>query len=78
MSKKYKYCNIYGGACKKESDPILKVSETLVLEIDISSDITMSCIQIIRTNGISPEIINILYGKEAEQIYDILKGDKDK
>jgi len=80
MSKQYWHCDKCGGNfdhgescdCKKDPGPTFKVSETLVLGVDISAGKDISCIQIARTNGISREIINTLYGEEAEQTYDIL------
>jgi hypothetical protein len=81
MSKQYWHCNVCGGNfdhgescdCKKhEPGPVFKVSETLVLGVDISGGKDISCIQIARVNGTSHEIINTLYGEEAEQTYDII------
>lgn len=81
MSKQYWHCpeckgNFdHGESCdckKHEPGPVFKVSETLVLGVDISGGKDISCIQIARVNGNSHEIINTLYGEEAEQTYDII------
>lgn len=82
MSKQYWHCDKCGGNfdfgescdCNKQDNPglILKVSETLILGIDISGGKDISCIQIARQKGNAREIVNTLYGEEAEQTYDIL------
>lgn len=81
MSKQYWHCpeckgNFDHGEscdCKKlEPGPVFKVSETLVLGVDISGGKDISCIQIVRVIGNTRKVINTIYGEEAEKTYDIL------
>ncbi len=51
--------------------PRFKVSESLILGIDISEGDT-SCIQTFRRNGDTYDLVNTISGKEAESTYDIL------
>ena len=79
MAKQFWHCDICGGNfdhgepcdCKKK-EPRLLISETLILGVDISGGKDISCIQIGRQKGNSIEIINTVYGEEAEKTYDIL------
>ena len=57
---------------QNDPGPVFKVSECLVLGVDISEEEDVSCIQIARQRGSRPEIINTFYGRDAEKIYAIL------
>ena len=80
MSKQYWHCDVcrgnfdHGESCdckKHEPGAVFKVSETLVLGVDISKDDT-ACIQIVKVIGNTRKVVNTIYGEEARQTYDIL------
>lgn len=82
MSKPYWHCNEcngnfdHGEKCdcqtnENDTGPVLKVSESFIVSIDISKQKDISCAQIAR-RWKDFEIINTYYGEEAEKIYDIL------
>lgn len=52
--------------------PVLSVSETLILGVDLSREKDISCIQVGRVIGNTRKIINTIYGEEAQKTYDIL------
>jgi hypothetical protein len=56
--------------------PRLKVSDTYILGVDISADKDISCVQITRRMGDTCEVVNTLYGEEAEEMYKNLTGIK--
>ena len=56
----------------QQEEPKLIVSETLILGVDISGGKDISCIQVVKQFGNTREIINTVYGEEAEKTYDIL------
>jgi hypothetical protein len=60
----------YGESCDCNKKP--SVSEMLILGVDMSSGEDVSCIQVAKVVGNTHKIINTIYGKEAEQIYNIL------
>lgn len=90
MSKDYWHCEKCNGNfdhgehcdCKENSiysdtpGPMLKVSETFILGIDISAGKDISCVQVTRQFGNGKEIINTFYGEEAEWTYNHLLNNK--
>ena len=62
--------------CKKKTENQLKVSETLMIGIDISQGDDISVLQVVRVNGNNREVINTMYGEEAEWTYNHLKEPK--
>jgi len=56
--------------CKKqEQEPKLKISESLIIEMDISFEKDISVLQILRNVNGHFYVINTLYDKEAEETY---------
>lgn len=78
MSKPYWHCPVcngnfdHGERCDCETEKKLIVSESLILGVDISGEEDISCVQVGRATLSGTEIINTLYGKEAEDIYRLL------
>ena len=53
-------------------DNKLKVSETLTIGVDISDNGDVSVLQIVRYSGSKREVVNTMYGEEAEWTYQHL------
>lgn len=51
---------------------MLKVSESLILGVDISDGEDISVVQIVRCHGNVREVVNTLYGEDAEITYNHL------
>lgn len=51
---------------------MLKVSESLMLGVDISDGEDISMVQIVRCHGNVREVVNTLYGEDAEITYNHL------
>lgn len=58
--------------CEDTLKPMLKVSETLVLGIDISGGKDISRVQVTRVIGNTCKVVNTFYGEKADEIYDSL------
>lgn len=57
-----------------KKEPKLRVSECLLIGIDISDGKDLSVMQVSRRDGQSMTVLNTLYGRDAEEMYDILMG----
>jgi hypothetical protein len=60
----------HGEKCDCEIN--LKVSETIIIGVDISNDKDISCVQVAKQTGSSFEVVNTFYGEEAEKMYEML------
>jgi len=50
----------------------MRVSASFLIGVDISAGEDISVVQIVRRIGNSVEIVNTLYGREAEEMYEKL------
>ena len=62
--------------CEKKTENRFKVSETLMIGVDIGQGDDISVLQVVRVNGNNREVINTMYGEEAEWTYNHLKEPK--
>lgn len=62
--------------CEKKTENRFKVSETLMIGVDIGGDNDISVLQVVRVNGNNLKVINTMYGEEAEWTYNHLKEPK--
>ena len=58
--------------CEKATENKLKVSEALMIGIDIGDGDDISVLQVVRCSGNKREVINAMYGAEAEWTYQHL------
>ena len=62
--------------CEKKTENRFKVSETLMIGVDIGQGDDISVLQVVRVNGNNLKVINTMYGEEAEWTYNHLKEPK--
>ena len=62
--------------CEKATENKLKVSEGLIIGIDIGSGDDISVLQVVRCTGNTRTVINTMYGEEAEWTYEHLLNNR--
>lgn len=62
--------------CEKDTENKLKVSETLTIGIDICNGDDISVLQVFRCVRNKREVINTMYGEEAEWTYQHLLNNR--
>lgn len=62
--------------CEKKTENQLKVSETLMIGVDIGQGDDISVLQVTRIHNGKQEVLNTMYGMEAEWTYNHLKEPK--
>ena len=78
MSKYYWHCDEcngnydHGEKCDCDERPRLIVDDSLVLGVDISGGKDITCITMAKRRGTTVQIVNTVYGEEAEKTYNIL------
>ena len=79
MSKPYWHCSTCGGNFDHgekcdclPKEPKLKVSDSLMLGVDLSGGKDISVIQVFRREGNAYNLVSTISGEEADKTYDIL------
>ena len=62
--------------CEKKTENRFKVSETLMIGVDIGQGDDISVLQVTRIHNGKQEVLNTMYGMEAEWTYNHLKEPK--